>query len=57
MVVADRSVLFNLLAAVRPDNVKSEYYLTDLVGLAREQGLRVFDLKVAGPVRVEVTQA
>ncbi|ERS55750.1 MULTISPECIES: homoserine kinase [unclassified Corynebacterium] len=24
---------------------------------AREQGLRVFDLKVAGPVRVEVTQA
>ena len=40
VVVADRSVLFNLLAAVRPDNAKSEYYLTDLVGLAREQGLR-----------------
>lgn len=39
VVVADRSVLFSLLGAVSPDNAKGEYYLTDIVGLARDRDL------------------
>ena len=41
-IVAARSdVLFDLLANVTNDNVKGEYYLTDIVGLATEAALRV----------------
>ncbi len=40
VIAADRATLFELLAEVRPDNAKAEYYLTDVVGLARARGLR-----------------
>jgi bifunctional UDP-N-acetylglucosamine pyrophosphorylase / glucosamine-1-phosphate N-acetyltransferase len=33
-------LMFELLAEVRPNNAKGEYYLTDLVALARARGLR-----------------
>lgn len=35
---ADRALLFALLAQVRNENAKREYYLTDVVGLARSAG-------------------
>jgi len=41
VLVAPRAVLFNLLAKVGNANAKQEYYLTDVVGLARGQGLSV----------------
>ena len=39
VLAADRAVLFDLLANVRNDNAKGEYYLTDVVGLAHERHL------------------
>ncbi len=36
VLAADAGVLFELLAKVRNDNAKGEYYLTDVVGLATE---------------------
>ncbi|WP_163851077.1 bifunctional UDP-N-acetylglucosamine diphosphorylase/glucosamine-1-phosphate N-acetyltransferase GlmU [Pseudooceanicola aestuarii] len=39
VICADRKVLFDLVAAVDNDNAAGEYYLTDIVGLARAQGL------------------
>jgi len=36
---ADRAVLFDLIAQVSNDNASGEYYLTDVVGLARARGL------------------
>jgi bifunctional UDP-N-acetylglucosamine pyrophosphorylase/glucosamine-1-phosphate N-acetyltransferase len=39
VLAADGRVLWELLDRVRPDNAKGEYYLTDVVGLAREAGL------------------
>jgi bifunctional UDP-N-acetylglucosamine pyrophosphorylase/glucosamine-1-phosphate N-acetyltransferase len=38
---ADAAHMANWLRAVRNDNAKGEYYLTDLVALARADGLRV----------------
>jgi bifunctional UDP-N-acetylglucosamine pyrophosphorylase/glucosamine-1-phosphate N-acetyltransferase len=38
VMAAPRALLFELLAQVRADNAKGEYYLTDVVGLAREAG-------------------
>jgi bifunctional UDP-N-acetylglucosamine pyrophosphorylase / glucosamine-1-phosphate N-acetyltransferase len=35
---ADRAVLFNLLSMVKNENTKGEYYLTDVVALARSCG-------------------
>jgi bifunctional UDP-N-acetylglucosamine pyrophosphorylase/glucosamine-1-phosphate N-acetyltransferase len=35
---ADASVLFSLLAMVKNDNAKGEYYLTDVIGLGRSSG-------------------
>ncbi|MDX2233127.1 MAG: bifunctional UDP-N-acetylglucosamine diphosphorylase/glucosamine-1-phosphate N-acetyltransferase GlmU [Hyphomonadaceae bacterium] len=40
VLVADRAMLFQLLSMVRNDNAKGEYYLTDVVGLARSSGFR-----------------
>ncbi|MDZ4776546.1 MAG: bifunctional UDP-N-acetylglucosamine diphosphorylase/glucosamine-1-phosphate N-acetyltransferase GlmU [Alphaproteobacteria bacterium] len=40
VLVADRDVLFSLLSMVRNENAKGEYYLTDIVGLARSSGFR-----------------
>jgi bifunctional UDP-N-acetylglucosamine pyrophosphorylase / glucosamine-1-phosphate N-acetyltransferase len=39
LLAADASTLLQLLAEVRPDNAKGEYYLTDVVALARARGL------------------
>ena len=39
VVCADSSVLFDLLDAVGNDNAAGEYYLTDIVGIARARGL------------------
>jgi bifunctional UDP-N-acetylglucosamine pyrophosphorylase/glucosamine-1-phosphate N-acetyltransferase len=36
---ADRAVLFDLIAAIGNDNAAGEYYLTDVVALARARGL------------------
>jgi bifunctional UDP-N-acetylglucosamine pyrophosphorylase/glucosamine-1-phosphate N-acetyltransferase len=37
---APAGLMFDLLAEVKNDNAKGEYYLTDLVGLARGRGLK-----------------
>jgi bifunctional UDP-N-acetylglucosamine pyrophosphorylase / glucosamine-1-phosphate N-acetyltransferase len=39
VIAADRAALFALLAEVGNENAKGEYYLTDVVGLARDRGL------------------
>ena len=39
VMAVDGRVLWDLLDQVKPDNAKGEYYLTDLVGLARARGL------------------
>ena len=39
VIAADRDTLFFLLDRVGNDNASGEYYLTDIVGLAREAGL------------------
>jgi bifunctional UDP-N-acetylglucosamine pyrophosphorylase / glucosamine-1-phosphate N-acetyltransferase len=39
LVAADAALLFDLLREVRNDNAKREYYLTDIVKLARARGL------------------
>ncbi len=44
VMVADCAILFELLAQVRADNAQGEYYLPDIVGLARGRGL---DVRVA----------
>ena len=41
VLAAPAPLLFSLLAQVGCDNAKGEYYLTDVVGLARGRGLRV----------------
>ena len=40
VLAADAATLLSLLAEVRADNAKGEYYLTDVVALARARGLR-----------------
>jgi len=40
VIACDRELLFALLAEVKNENSKGEYYLTDIVGLARARGLR-----------------
>ncbi len=39
VVMADAALLMDLVGAVGNDNAKGEYYLTDIVGLARDRGL------------------
>ena len=39
VIAADCATLFGLLADVGNDNAKGEYYLTDVIGLARARGL------------------
>jgi bifunctional UDP-N-acetylglucosamine pyrophosphorylase/glucosamine-1-phosphate N-acetyltransferase len=39
VLIADRALLFDLLSEVTNANAKGEYYLTDIVGLARKRGL------------------
>ena len=39
VIAVDGAVLFELLSKLRPDNVKGELYLTDIVEIARARGL------------------
>jgi bifunctional UDP-N-acetylglucosamine pyrophosphorylase/glucosamine-1-phosphate N-acetyltransferase len=39
IMLGDAGLFWKLLADVRPNNAKGEYYLTDIVGLARKAGL------------------
>lgn len=48
----DGAHLFPLLDAVGNDNAKGEYYLTDIVELARGRGLRCAVVEAADPVEV-----
>jgi bifunctional UDP-N-acetylglucosamine pyrophosphorylase/glucosamine-1-phosphate N-acetyltransferase len=41
--------LKSAISAVKPDNAKKEYYLTDVVGILRRRGLKVTAEKLAGP--------
>jgi bifunctional UDP-N-acetylglucosamine pyrophosphorylase/glucosamine-1-phosphate N-acetyltransferase len=40
VIVCDAQVLFSLLSMVKNENAKGEYYLTDVIGLARSAGFR-----------------
>jgi bifunctional UDP-N-acetylglucosamine pyrophosphorylase/glucosamine-1-phosphate N-acetyltransferase len=40
VIACDRDLLFSLLSEVKNENSKGEYYLTDIVGLARARGLQ-----------------
>ncbi|MBV7379088.1 bifunctional UDP-N-acetylglucosamine diphosphorylase/glucosamine-1-phosphate N-acetyltransferase GlmU [Maritimibacter dapengensis] len=40
VLAADTELLFELIAAVSNENASGEYYLTDIVGVARDRGLR-----------------
>lgn len=40
VLVCDAAVLFSLLSMVKNENAKGEFYLTDIVGLARSSGFR-----------------
>ncbi len=40
VLACDRELLFSLLSDVKNENSKGEYYLTDIVGLARARGLQ-----------------
>jgi bifunctional UDP-N-acetylglucosamine pyrophosphorylase/glucosamine-1-phosphate N-acetyltransferase len=42
VLVADARELFDFLAQVKNDNAKKEYYLTDVVGIARAAGTKTF---------------
>lgn len=48
----DGNHLFSLLDAVGNDNANGEYYLTDIVALARERGLRCLVVEAVDPVEV-----
>lgn len=45
--VVETSFLFKALARVQAQNAQGEYYLTDIVGLASDEGRRVAGLKAA----------
>ncbi len=47
-----KDFLFQALKEVRPDNVQGEYYLTDLVALARKAGLKVAALKASDETEI-----
>jgi bifunctional UDP-N-acetylglucosamine pyrophosphorylase/glucosamine-1-phosphate N-acetyltransferase len=50
----DGTVMWELLAALTPNNAKGEYYLTDVVGLARAKGLRCGVIEAAAEEAVGV---
>jgi bifunctional UDP-N-acetylglucosamine pyrophosphorylase / glucosamine-1-phosphate N-acetyltransferase len=52
IMAAPRRVFQELLAQVTADNAQGEYYLTDVVGLAVDQGIPVRGLTVADPEEV-----
>jgi bifunctional UDP-N-acetylglucosamine pyrophosphorylase / glucosamine-1-phosphate N-acetyltransferase len=63
VLAAPADLLLELLAEVKDDNAKGEYYLTDVVGLARARGLKaavsigVEDEMLGVNSRVELAQA
>jgi bifunctional UDP-N-acetylglucosamine pyrophosphorylase / glucosamine-1-phosphate N-acetyltransferase len=50
---APNKLLKNWLARVRNDNAQGEYYLTDIVKLAAQDGVDVLAVKAADPLQVE----
>ncbi len=63
VVAAPASLLFELLHEVKNDNAKGEYYLTDVIGLAVERGLKAKAVRASADEvlgvnsRVELAQA
>lgn len=47
VIAADASTLFDLIAAVGNDNAAGEYYLTDIIGIARDRGLKATVVRCA----------
>ena len=47
--IFDNKVLFEALAEVRPDNVKNEYYLTDVLSIVLGRGLKVSAVTAVPP--------
>jgi len=47
--VVNSAFLFKALAELKPNNAQGEYYLTDIIGFAVGQGLRVSGMKTADP--------
>lgn len=52
IMAVDGAVLFSLLEAVGNDNAKAEYYLTDIVAIARARGLPCSVVEVPDPLEV-----
>lgn len=52
IMAVDGAVLFSLLEAVRNDNAKAEYYLTDIVAIARARGLPCSVVEASDPLEV-----
>ncbi len=50
--VFEKGFLFEALKKIRPDNVQNEYYLTDVVALARSEGRKVAALKVSDETEI-----
>lgn len=53
MYLADRDVMYKLLGEVRNDNAKGEYYLTDIVHIARGKGMQVSAYMADDPQAVQ----
>ncbi len=47
--VCNVEFLFSALSKIKPDNVQSEYYLTDIVEVAREENVKVGSFMYADP--------
>jgi len=52
IMAVDGAHLFSLLDAVDNDNAKGEYYLTDIIAIARDRGLSCVAVEAADPVEV-----
>ena len=50
--VVDSGFLFNAVECLRPENDQKEYYLTDVVGIARSWGLKVIPVPCSNPEEV-----
>ncbi len=47
--LADAALLRSALAEIKPDNVQREYYLTDIVAIAKRRGVEVFGWRAPNP--------
>ena len=50
--VCDIEFLFSALSKITPNNAQKEYYLTDIISIAREEGLRVEAFMYAKPQEI-----